>query len=51
MSCCPFATSGVSVVGDIMSVRGDLGGGDVPGLVGEHLFEDCFPGLAFVNIG
>lgn len=38
----PSSASGVCVEGDGKSVRGDLCGGAVMGLVEEHLFEVCF---------
>lgn len=43
---CP--ASGICVVGDRKSVRGDLCGGAVLGLVEEHLFNDCFTEVTLV---
>lgn len=39
---CPSSASSVCVEGDGKSVRGDLCGGAVMGLVEEHLFGVCF---------
>lgn len=39
---CPSSASSVCVEGDGKSVRGDLCGGAVMGLVEEHLFDVCF---------
>lgn len=45
---CPSPASCVCVVGDMKSVRGDLSGGAVLGLVEEHLFDVCFTDLTLI---
>lgn len=45
----PSPESGVCMVDDGQSVRGDLCGGAVLGLVDEHLFFDCGKELYWIK--